>query len=129
MGLSPRLRLPVLATAAALLLLLALVLRPDRRTAWEQAALTRDRPVPMDPVTLSLWANHLSPLLHEGEALGPAPIGRESLLRWLDAQCGINRRIQELQRRYGKPVDPEERLGRGPFCRDLELVKQRIGPP
>jgi hypothetical protein len=44
----------------------------DRRTAWDQAPLSRGK-IQEDPVTLSLWANDLGPLLREAEALGPSP--------------------------------------------------------
>jgi hypothetical protein len=45
--------------------------------------------------------------------------------RWGAAQCDINRQIQAVERRHGKPVDPESALGRPPFCRDLAFVRQR----
>jgi hypothetical protein len=106
--------------------LLAVVLNwPDRRSAWDQAALTHGRALPEDPVRLSLWANELGPLFRAGEVLGPPPSERKALLRWLTAQCDINRQIQAVERRHGKPVDPESALGRPPFCRDLAFVRQR----
>ena len=106
--------------------LLVVVLNwPDRRSAWDQAALTHGRALPQDPVTLSLWANELGPLFRAGDALGPPPSERRALLRWLTAQCEINRQIQAVERRHGKPVDPESALGRPPFCRDLAFVRQR----
>jgi hypothetical protein len=48
------------------------------------------------------------------------------LLRWLTAQCRINRALQAVQRRHGKPVDAERDLGRPSYCHDLELVRQRL---
>jgi hypothetical protein len=48
------------------------------------------------------------------------------LLRWLTAQCRINRALQAVQRRHGKPVDAERDLGRPSYCNDLELVRQRL---
>jgi len=98
---------------------------PDRRSAWDQAVLTHGRALPEDPVTLSLWANELGPLFRTGEDLGPPPSERQAMMRWLTAQCGINRRIQAVERRHGKPVDPESALGRPPFCQDLQFVRQR----
>ena len=111
------------AAAAALLTALALFL-PDRRSAWDQAALTRGQRPPEDPVTLSLWANELAPLLREAEALGSIPRQREPLVRWLEAQCGITLRLQALQRRYGKRVETASEMGRPPYCEDLPQVRR-----
>ena len=119
-------RLLLLASAAALLLAGWALIAPDRRSAWEQAALTRGRRPPDDPVTLSLWSNELAPLLRESESLGPMPQGREALLRWLEAQCGITLRLQALQRRYGKRVETEAEMGRPPFCEDLPQVRRTL---
>lgn len=118
-----------LAAGAALLLGLMLLLLPDRRSAWDTAALTRGRQPPVDPVTLSLWANQLGPLLREAEALGPMPQQREPLLRWLTAQCSITLRLQALQRRFGKPVESAEQMGRPPYCEDLPKVRAAFGTP
>jgi hypothetical protein len=109
-----------------LFLLLLLLFLPDRRSAWEQAALTRGRRPPEDPVTLSLWANQLGPLLRESEALGPMPRGGESLLRWVAAQCSITLRLQALQRRYGKRVETADEMGRAPFCEELPRLRQAV---
>lgn len=118
-------RLLVLAAAAAGLLLTGwVVLSPDRRSAWDQAALTRGRRPPDDPVTLSLWANELAPLLRESEALGPMPQRGEPLLRWLEAQCDITLRLQALQRRYGKRVETAGEMGRASTCEELPLHRR-----
>jgi len=95
----------------------------DRRTAWDQAPLSRGK-VQEDPVTLSLWANDLGPLLREAEALGPQPRPGIRLLPWLQAQCAVTQRIQELQRRYRKPVESAAEMGRAPYCEDLPQVER-----
>ena len=118
----------MLAAGAALALALLLLL-PDRRSAWDEAVLTRGRKPPEDPVTLSLWANQLGPLLREAEALGPMPQQREPLLRWLTAQCSITLRLQALQRRFGKPVETAEQMGRPPHCEDLPRVRAALADP
>jgi hypothetical protein len=118
-----------LAGAAALVLALVLLLVPDRRSAWDQAPLTRGRRPPEDPVTLSLWANELGPLLREAEALGPVPQQREPLMRWLSAQCSITLRLQALQRRFGKPVETAAQMGRPPFCEDLPRLREAFAAP
>ncbi len=118
-----------LAAGIALTLGLILLLLPDRRSAWDSAALTRGRQPPEDPVTLSLWANELGPLLREAEALGPMPQQRERLLSWLTAQCSITLRLQALQRRFGKPVETAEQMGRPPYCEDLPKVRAAFGAP
>jgi hypothetical protein len=115
-----------LAGATSLVLVLVVLLLPDRRSAWEQAPLTRGRRPPEDPVSLSLWANELGPLLREAEALGPMPQQREPLLRWLTAQCSITLRLQALQRRFGKPVETAEQMGRPPYCEDLPRPRSLI---
>jgi hypothetical protein len=108
--------------------LLALFL-PDRRSAWEQASLTRGRRPPDDPVTLSLWANELGALVRESEALGPPPRGREPLLRWVAAQCALTRRLQAVQRRHGKRLESPAEMGRPPFCEDLPRLRQAFAAP
>lgn len=118
-----------LAAGTTLTLALTLLLLPDRRSAWDSAALTRGRQPPEDPVTLSLWANELGPLLQEAEALGPMPQQREPLLRWLAAQCSITLRLQALQRRFGKPVETAEQMGRPPYCEDLPKVRAAFAAP
>lgn len=114
------LTLVAVAVAAALVLL-----RRDERSAWEQAALTRGR-VQSDPVTLSLWANELGPLLREAEALGPMPRDRDRLMPWMLAQCSINLRLEAVQRRHGKPVEPPEAMGRLPYCEDVPVVERAL---
>ena len=121
-----------LALTALLALVIAPVVlfRPDRRTAWDQAALSRGR-VQDDPVTLSLWANELGVLLRRSQARGAMPEQRQPLLRWMAAQCGITLQIQALQRHYRRPVESAAEMGRLPYCEDLEMLKRRFqqGPP
>ncbi len=117
------------AAAVATLLAALMLFLPDRRSAWDQAALTHGRQPPEDPVTLSLWANALAPLLREAEALGPMPRQREALLRWLEAQCGITLRLQALQRHYGKRVETAAEMGRPPYCEDLPQVRRAFAAP
>jgi hypothetical protein len=105
------------------LTLVALFL-PDRRSAWDQAALTRGRRPPDDPVTLSLWAYELGVLLRKSEALGPPPRGREPLLRWVAAQCGITQGLQAVQRRHGKRVESPAEMDRPPYCEDLPRLRE-----
>ncbi len=123
-----RLRWPLAAAALLLPLAAAALLLPlDRRTAWEQAPLARRLPRD-EPPTLSLWANRLGPLLREAEALGPPPDGRARLLPWLERQCSITRRIQELQRHSGRRVESAAEMGRPPYCEDLPLVERATRP-
>ena len=105
--------------------LLVVLLRRDESSAWDQAALTRGR-VQDDPVTLSLWANELGPLLREAEALGPMPRQRGKLLPWMMAQCSINLRLQAVQRRHGKPVETPQEMGRLPYCEDVPVVERAL---
>ncbi len=124
----PRLRPLWLLLAASAVLLPALLLLPlDRRTAWEDSPLARERPRD-EPPTLSLWANRLGPLLRESEALGPPPTGRARLLPWLAQQCSITQRIQELQRHSGRRVESAAEMGRPPYCEDLPLVERATRP-
>lgn len=123
---SPRRLLLLAAAAAGLLLSGWVLLSPDRRSAWDQAALTRGRRPPDDPVTLSLWANELEPLLRESEALGPRPRSGEPLLQWLQAQCGLTLRLQALQRHHGKRVETAAEMGRASYCEDLPLVRRAL---
>lgn len=105
--------------------LLVVLLRRDESSAWEQAALTRGR-VQDDPVSLSLWANELGPLLREAEALGPMPRERGKLLPWMVAQCSINLRLQAVQRRHGKPAETPQEMGRLPYCEDIAVVERAL---
>jgi len=105
--------------------LLVVLLRRDERTAWDQAALTHGR-VQDNPVTLSLWANELGPLLKEAEALGPMPREAGKLLPWMVAQCSINLRLQAVQRRHGKPVETPQEMGRLPYCEDVPVVERAL---
>jgi hypothetical protein len=114
---------------AFLLLGLLVLFLPDRRSAWDQAALTRGRRPPEDPVTLSLWANELGVLLREAEALGPVPRRREALRRWVAAQCAITLRLQAVQRRYGKRVESAAEMGRPPYCEDLARLEEAFDKP
>jgi hypothetical protein len=113
---------PVLigASVALLLSLVAvLLLRPDRRSAWEQASLSRDLPKENTPGQRGLWADQLRPLLREADALGAEPSGPDERLAWRQAQCAINRRLQELQLQFGRPVETAEQMGRPPACEQL----------
>ena len=108
-----------LTLAVLLGLLAALLLRPDRRSAWDQASLTRDLPVENLPAGPGLWSDQLRPLLREADALGSEPAAPAALQAWLRGQCAINQRIQALQRQYGRPVESAERMGRPPACERL----------
>ena len=69
---------PVLIGASVALLLslgAVLLLRPDRRSAWDQASLSRDLPKENIPGQSGLWAEQLRPLLREADALGTEPSG------------------------------------------------------
>ena len=69
---------PVLIGASVALLLslgAVLLLRPDRRSAWDQASLSRDLPKENTPGQRGLWADQLRPLLREADALGAEPSG------------------------------------------------------
>ena len=107
--------------SVALLLSLgaALLLRPDRRSAWDQAALTGDLPEENTPNRRGLWADQLRPLLREADALGAEPSDPAERLAWRQAQCAINRRLQELQLQFGRPVETAEQMGRPPACEQL----------
>ena len=97
----------------------ALLLRPDRRSAWDQAALSRALPRENSPDQRGLWADQLRPLLREADALGPVPSDPAELLAWRQAQCAINRQLQELQRQFGRPVETAQQMGRPPACEQL----------
>jgi len=110
-----------IGASVALLLSLGalLLLRPDRRSAWDQASLSRDLPKENIPGQRGLWADQLRPLLRESDALGAEPSGPAERLAWRQAQCAINRRLQELQRQFGRPVETAEQMGRPPACEQL----------
>jgi len=113
---------PVLIGASVALLLglgALLLLRPDRRSAWDQAALSRDLPETNTPNRRGLWTDQLRPLLREADALGPEPSDPAKLLAWRQAQCAINRQLQELQRQFGRPVETAQQMGRPPACEQL----------
>jgi len=97
----------------------ALLLRPDRRSAWDQAVLSRALPRENSPDQRGLWADQLRPLLQEADALGPVPSDPAELLAWRQAQCAINRQLQELQRQFGRPVETARQMGRPPACEQL----------
>lgn len=97
----------------------ALLLRPDHRSAWDQAALTRDLPERNTPDRRGLWADQLRPLLQAADALGAEPSDPAERLAWRQAQCVINRRLQELQRQFGRPVETAQQMGRPPACEQL----------
>ena len=113
---------PVLIGASVALLLslgAVLLLRPDRRSAWDQASLSRDLPKKNTPGQRGLWADQLRPLLREADALGAEPSGPAERLAWRQAQCAINRRLQELQWQFGRPVETAQQMGRPPACEQL----------
>jgi len=97
----------------------ALLLRPDRRSAWDQAALSRALPRENSPDRRGLWADQLRPLLREADALGPMPSDPAKLLAWRQAQCAINQRLQDLQRQFARPVETAQQMGRPPACEQL----------
>ncbi|MEI6616087.1 MAG: hypothetical protein WCL59_05850 [Cyanobium sp. ELA507] len=109
------------ASGLALLLGLgtALLLRPDRRSAWDQATLSRDLPKENTPGRRGLWADQLRPLLRQADTLGPEPSDPAESLAWRQAQCAINRQLQELQRQFGRPVETAEQMGRPLACERL----------
>jgi hypothetical protein len=111
----------LLTSALALLLGLGavLLLRPDRRSAWDQAALSRDLPKENSPDRRGLWADQLRPLLREADALGAEPSDPAQQLAWRQAQCAINQQLQELQRQFGRPVETAQQMGRPPACEQL----------
>ena len=113
---------PVLIGASLALLLslgAVLLLRPDRRSAWDQASLSRDLPKENTPGQRGLWADQLRPLLREADALGAEPSDPAKQLAWRQAQCAINRRLQELQRQFGRPVETAQQMGRPLACEQL----------
>jgi hypothetical protein len=116
-----RARWPLLAVggSAALLLGATLLLRPDSRSAWEQAALTRGRPEERDPVQLAAWAEAFQALLRQADELGPRPQQPERLRPWLVAQCQVNQRLQALQRQQHRPVESAREMGRPEACEAL----------
>ena len=113
---------PVLIGASLALLLslgAVLLLRPDRRSAWDQASLSRDLPKENTPGQRGLWADQLRPLLREADALGAEPSDPAERLAWRQAQCSINQQLQELQRQFGRPVETAAQMGRPPACEQL----------
>ena len=113
----------LVGASVALLLSLgaALVLRPDRRSAWDQAALSRDLPKENSPNRQGLWSDQLRPLLREADALGAEPSDPAQQLAWRQAQCAINQQLQELQRKFGRPVETAQQMGRPPACEQLAI--------
>ena len=122
-ALRPAVRQRAVLIGASLALLLGLgavlLLRPDRRSAWDQASLSRDLPKENIPGQRGLWADQLRPLLREADALGTEPSDPAERLAWRQAQCAINRRLQELQRQFGRPVESAQQMGRPPACEQL----------
>ena len=113
---------PVIIGASIALLLglgAVLLLRPDRRSAWDQASLSRDLPKENIPGQRGLWADQLRLLLREADALGTEPSDPAERQAWRQAQCAINRRLQELQRQFGRPVETAQQMGRPPACEQL----------
>ena len=116
-----RQRAVLIGASLALLLGLGavLLLRPDRRSAWDQASLSRDLPKENIPGQRGLWADQLRPLLREADALGTEPSDPAERQAWRQAQCAINRRLQELQQQFGRPVETALQMGRPPACEQL----------
>ena len=113
---------PVLVGASVALLLglgALLLLRPDRRSAWDQASLSRDLPEENTPTQRGLWADQLRPLLQAADALGTEPSDPAERLAWRQDQCAINQQLQELQRQFGRPVEAAQQMGRPPACEQL----------
>lgn len=108
-----------LAAVALLSLLVGLLLRPDRRSAWQQAALTHDLPQERDPVRQAAWSEGLRQLLSQSDALGPRPEDPARLRRWLQVQCRITKELQALQRQHGRPLESADRMGRPAACEQL----------
>ena len=82
-----RQRAVLIGASLALLLGLGavLLLRPDRRSAWDQASLSRDLPKENIPGQRGLWADQLRPLLREADALGTEPSDPAERLAWRQA--------------------------------------------
>lgn len=117
-----RLTLRLLAlggTALVLVLALALLRWPDRRSAWQQASLTRDLPEANAPDQGGLWSDRVGALLAEADLLGAPPADPARLRPWLEAQCRLNRRLQALQRQFRRPVETAAAMGRPPACERL----------
>jgi hypothetical protein len=113
---------PVLIGASLALLLglgAVLLLRPDRRSAWDQASLSRDLPKENTPGQRGLWADQLRLLQREADALGAEPSDPAERQAWRQAQCVINQQLQELQRQFGRPVETAQQMGRPPACEQL----------
>jgi hypothetical protein len=108
-----------LGGSTALILGATLLLRPDSRSAWEQASLTRGLPEERDPVQLAAWAEAFQELLRQADALGPRPLQQEQLRPWLVAQCKVNQRLQSLQRQRRRPVEAAREMGRPEACEEL----------
>jgi hypothetical protein len=100
-------------------LLVALLLRPDPRSAWDQAGLTRGLPEANTPDQRGLWSDQMRAVLAEADRLGPPPAAPAQRRPWLEAQCGLNRRLQALQRQFGRPVETAAAMGRPPACEQL----------
>jgi hypothetical protein len=116
-----RQRAVLLGASLALLLGLeaVLLLRPDRRSAWGQATLSRDLPKENTPGQRGLWADQLRPLLREADALGAEPNDPAERQAWRQVQCAINQQLQELQRQFGRPVETAQQMGRPPRLRTV----------
>ena len=116
-----RARWPFLALggSAALVLGVTLLLRPDSRSAWEQASLTRGLPEERDPLQLTAWGEAFQELLHQADGLGPRPAQPERLQPWLTAQCQVNQRLQALQRQRRRPMEGARAMGRPEACEEL----------
>jgi hypothetical protein len=99
--------------------MLSVALRPEPRSAWKQAALTKGLPEANRPDRGGLWSDQVKRVLAEAERLGPAPDDASQRRPWLVAQCALNQRLQALQRQYGRPVETAAAMGRPPACEEL----------
>lgn len=116
-----RQRAVLVGASLALLLGLGavLLLRPDRRSAWDQACLSRDLPKENISGQRGLWADQLRPLQRQADALEAEPSDPAERLAWRQAQCAINQQLQELQRQFGRPVETAQQMGRPPRLRTV----------
>ena len=102
---------------------LNLLQRPESRSAWQQAALTRALPEANAPAEGGLWSDRVRALLVEAERLGPSPADPARLRPWLTAQCRLNRKLQALQQEFARPVETAAEMGRPPACEQLATLQ------
>lgn len=102
---------------------LNLLQRPESRSAWSQAALTRDLPEANAPTEGGLWSDRVGALLAEADQLGPPPADPARLRSWLTAQCRLNQKLQALQQEFARPVETAAAMGRPPACEQLAALQ------